>query len=116
MRSRVFVLEPTNLDLSSAEPFGDIIFVFDEHETRPSIWETGEFLEAVQRKLEQLNFNPDVDYFCCAGSMVPLISMINYLSNVYPQFRLLLWNSTIREYVVRSFSHDDYHDTTIRTG
>lgn len=110
MNSRVVVIEPTTKDLSAAEPFGKLVYLFGEHDTRPSIWETGDFLQAVQEKLEKINFSEE-DYLLCVGSVVPLMSVMAMLSNLYPHFRVLFWHAQVREYVPRSFAHGDYYDT-----
>lgn len=101
--SRVVVLEPTNKDLSAAQTHGELVYLFGPQDTRPSIWETDDFMLAVQERLEKINFSAD-DYLLCVGHQVPLMTTMHLLSNVYDQYKVLFWHATVQEYVPREFS------------
>lgn len=111
--SRVFILEPVNKDLSRAEEYGEIVYVFGEHALRPSIWETGDYLLAVQRRLEELDFNAN-DYFAAVGPTVPLLTVTTLLANLCAEFRMLFWHAQVQEYVSRTFSSKDYIDASVK--
>ena len=108
--SNVFVLERTLKNLDSAHDHGTVVYVFDEGDKRPSIWETEEFLGHVAERLGAMNFSED-DYFLCAGSTVPLLAIMSLLSNLYPVFKVLFWHSVVQEYVPRTFKKEHYCDT-----
>lgn len=107
--SRVIVLEPVTKDIRSAEHFGEIVYLFDKDDPRPSIWDTPEYLLAVQERLEKIEFNGEQDYFAAAGALLALVSVTTLLSQLYPSFRVLFFHAQIQEYVSRTFSAKDYN-------
>lgn len=108
--SRVFALEPTTKDISSANEFGEIVYLFDA-DNQPSVWNSAKYLLAVQARLEELQFSED-DFFLAAGPTVQLLLVMGYLSNTYPEFHVLFWQAQIKEYVPRGFNHKDYTNAT----
>lgn len=98
---RVIVYEPTNLNIDKVFQFGDVVYMFDEAESRPSIWETSEFVDACERRLEELKFDPKVDSFAVVGSSVPLTAITSLMSRKYKEFKVLFWHSSVRDYLTR---------------
>lgn len=98
---RVIVYEPTNLDIEKAHKFGNIEYMFNESDSRPSIWETEEFVEACSRRLDELKFDPNVDSFVVAGASVPLTAITSLMSRKYKEFKVLFWHSSVRDYLTR---------------
>lgn len=98
---RVVVYEQPNLELSKAEKFGDIEFMFTDEDYRPSIWETESFEAACSKKLDAMKFDPKNDMFVFAGSSVPLMIITNVLTRKYKEFKVLFWHAQVRDYVPR---------------
>lgn len=105
--TRVLALEPTTKDIGQANEYGEVVYLFPG--SRPSIWETSDYLQAVQQRLEEIGFSKE-DYFLAAGPTVPLMTVITLLSNIYPEFRVLFWHATAHTYVPRTFNHKDYEN------
>lgn len=99
MTRLVFVLdEKTRVDFSPAKRHGDVKFVFDCDDERPSIWSVAYYEQAVTKMLAQ-EFDPDVDYLVAVGSQVPLLLLSATLVAKFGQVNLLLFDSTTSEYV-----------------
>lgn len=108
--TRVFVVEETQKNVDIARLHGTLVYIFENGDKRPSIWETDEFLADVADRLEEMEFCED-DYFLCVGSTVPLLAIMTLLSNLYPVFKVLFWHSVVQEYVPRTFNQGHYCDT-----
>ena len=104
--SRVFVLEPTKLDVEKAKTYGTLVYVFNNGDRRASIW-TEEFIEQVMTRLQSLCYDPDGDYVAIVGHLVPMAVVIARLTYDYDHFQALCFSSTEREYVVRVLGGDD---------
>lgn len=98
---RVIVYEPTSLNIDKVYQFGTVVYMFDETEPRPSIWETQDFIDACERRLDELKFDPKVDSFAVVGSSVPLTAITSLLSRKYKEYKVLFWHSTVRDYLTR---------------
>lgn len=99
MSGKVFVLQSTDFDLTSAEKFGSLTYVFGRD--RPSIFDHGEFKKQFLSLMELLRFNPEKDYFLFAGTAVPSILVTSFLIQRYGGFNALLFQSSCREYTSR---------------
>jgi len=109
MRGQVFILEPTHIDVSQAERFGAVKYVFDHGARRVSIWDDN-FGDEVVRQLAANNFNPASDFFVIVGHMVPLVLSIAAMLNEWQRINVLAYSSVERQYVERRL------DVTRRTG
>ena len=103
--SKVFALEPTTKNISAAEVFGEIIYLFEVCDTRPSIWDTHSFKRALHKQLIAYNFDPTKDLLLAAGATIPLLVAMNLLSTSYPEFSVLFWHAGTQEYVCRVFTN-----------
>ena len=103
---RVIIYEEVKVDVSKAEKYGEIVYLFTEHDTRPSIWETEAFLAACSRRLSELKFSADDDYFAVVGSSVPLTLITNLIARKYKESKFLFWHSGIRDYLPRVIKGD----------
>ena len=105
-KCKVFLFEPTksNIDLSTALTFGEIEYVFSPGERRCSVFNSAAYCKSVIDKLDQLEFDKDNDYVCAVGSIISVTTAIIAISQVYPNFNLLLFNSLESAYVARQFN------------
>ena len=103
--TRVFVIEPVRaqLDISTAEEFGEVIYVFEHDMRRCSVFRHEEFGKAVLRRLQELKFSPDIDCICIVGTMITVVVALIAISQTYDTFNVLLFNATDGTYVHRCF-------------
>jgi hypothetical protein len=101
MPPRAFILEPAHVNVSKAEPFGELVYIWPKNSHRPSIW-TSEFLQATTARLEdELDYYPTDDYFVVAGNMVPMAMVMTHLALRNGIIRLLLYSASERCYTER---------------
>lgn len=102
MNNRVFLLEPLrNLNVASAQQFGNVQYILPEDCERTSIWRTEEFARQIIDKLYSLHYVPSEDYIAVTGQIVPLAIMIAAIANEWGCFRALLFSATDHSYVER---------------
>ena len=123
--SRVFILYPimnASIDTTRAQNFGDVAYIFDREDKRPSMFKHIEYGNAVLERLTALRFDPTVDYVCCVGSLVGMSVLLITLARTFSTLRVLLFDATKGEYVLRTFDdsflvrgHDgcDEHSKTV---
>lgn len=69
------VTRGTRLDLTDAERYGRVTYLFDRFDVSPM---TGDdFITAVEDRLRTLNFDPRYDCFIVAGPVVPVTLAFN---------------------------------------
>ena len=102
--SKVFVLEQPNasLDISKAKDFGELVFVFDRKEYRCSCFKTVEYTEKILNNMETLGYDPDVDFFLVAGSMVPIVTAMVGVVSAFGKVKVLFYRANEMEYVERT--------------
>ncbi len=103
--AKAFVLEPCKNDVSKAEQFGEIIFLYPEGERRVSIWDD-DFTEGVLAELEYEKFCKVNDFFVIVGNMAPMIMIAGALVGEYGHFDALIFDSLSRKYVVKILGID----------
>ncbi len=105
---RVFILEQiNNVDITSAFEYGQLCALFKTFRKEGgkyfNIWETEDFQNEIIKKLEELKYNPKVDYILVAGHMTSMVvfaaTIISSFDTDYAKF--LLWNSKKQKYVVK---------------
>ena len=108
--SRVFVIEPPKqfFDMSSAEKFGKIIYVFDHEDRRCSAWEHVKFGQTVLKRLKDFDFDNDKDFICVVGSMLTVSISIIAIAQHYSVFNALLFHSVDDSYVSKQFNLLDW--------
>ena len=62
----IFVARTPRFNVSSAEEFGDITYVFDAERT-PSPLNTDEIINKILDELSSMNYNPTVDFIALTG-------------------------------------------------
>lgn len=101
-----FVLDgSTRFDVTPAKRHGDVKYVFDQNEEKPSIW-SATYYEHALAKMANQDYDPDLDYLVAAGSQVPLLLLVAHLVARFGQVNLLLFDSTTSEYVHKRVSID----------
>ena len=110
---RCFILEPTKLDTSLVEDFGERVWLFDGNE-RPSIFEH-DFDEAVLRRIEQFKYNPDEDFFVIAGDIAAVSRAMSALGQYFDGcFDLLIWDASNRVYKPLIWAEHNNEENTTR--
>lgn len=115
MCSRAFVLEPCNLDVSGAEVFGDVTYVFDVGSKRHSIW-SEEYAVDVVSAMRRHEFDADEDYFVVAGHMVSVVRAIDALVREYGFIQSLMFSATDRHYIARRLGNGQSSCTAVPGG
>lgn len=95
--SRVFVIERTRHDVSSASDYGPLKYIFPPDMHRSSLW-SKEFRDELTSRLDDLGFNPKVDYILAAGNTIPLIMLVGALVARFGYVRALAFYATDRTY------------------
>lgn len=110
---RVFVLTESSthgsireLDLRPASKFGKIQLVYTIEDARPGIWDTDEYANFIEEKLVDLDFKPEVDYFCLTGPLIYLAVAQSVLHELYGPIKFLLWDAKDRVYRDRVLGAD----------
>lgn len=102
-RARVVLVEETNKDLGNAHIYGDVTVLMPKASHRPSIWEQ-EFIRHIEKRLNEIDFNPELDYLLVAGSQISTSTVIASLASKYSSFKVLFWHASIKEYLPRVFN------------
>lgn len=94
---RVFLLEPTKVDVSRAADWGQLTVLFPPGVHRSSIWDerySGEVLNA----LAVHRYIPLEDFFLVAGSQVPLVMASIVMTKAYGVIQYLFYNAIDHSY------------------
>jgi len=107
---KVFIIEHprNNVDISDAQKFGDIVCIFERDDRRCGVFHHAEFGRTILRRLEELGFDPDVDFICVVGAMLTVVTAIIAVSQYYDKFNALLFNSVNGSYVEKQFNENDW--------
>lgn len=109
-KPRVFVIEhPRNqIDVSKAEEYGDIVFVFDNKDRRCTAWLHVEYGRMILRILKAYSFDPKIDFVCIAGTMLVMTIYIIVVAQYYDEFTVLLFDSRDDKYLQKKFDRNDW--------
>ena len=103
--SRVFILGPTDYDISDALRFGDVVVIFMS--SRPSIFDHNRFASQFKTRVRSLGFNSRDDYFLCIGTAVPLLLSSSFLIQEYGSFKALFFHASEQRYVMRVLGYEE---------
>jgi len=105
--SIVFLLEPPNasLNIECVKQYGTIKYIFGPTDRRCSVFDTEKYSSLIIERLYTLDFNPDVDFFCVCGSLVPLITAVAALISEWGRIRILFYRANESIYVERSLCY-----------
>lgn len=102
--ARVFVLEDQNsVDISKARIFGEEVYLFSKNEEdRPNVW-TERFCDECVERLEQQNYNPEIDYLLIVGHMPPIIILVATIIRNWGEcesVKALFWTKQAQNYLL----------------
>ena len=103
MFGRVFLPEPNGrFDLSTAEIFGVIEYL---SERRLDPFNTDTTVDFFKSRLQEVNFDPEIDFICMTGNSLILALMLSVVVSSYYSVKLLMFdakNSAYRERIIIS--------------
>lgn len=101
---RVFLIEKCKpgIDVDKARSYGDLVYAFNPEDRRSSVFRPDRFIDEVLERFKNAGFDPATDYFCLAGSTVPLTLVTAGLLDVYGHLRLLMFSGNDCKYVEKS--------------
>lgn len=110
MMNKVFIIEPPrqNIDVSKAETYGEIVYIFSPTSRRCSVFSHACFGQTVLQRLKELDFDFKADSICIVGAMVTVLTAIIAISQRYDEFNVLLFNSVDDSYVQKRFDKNDW--------
>lgn len=102
MRSRAFLLEPAELDVTGAGKFGVVTRLFRHHtdHDHPS---RVRFADQLIQRLTELEFSPDSDFIIITGQLVAMVATASAVVSEYGQFKGLIFDGRACEYKVTLF-------------
>lgn len=116
-KKRVFIIEQfrQNFDMTSVHKFGTPITLIDSSVRRPSIFHVEDYQDAVVELFEANNFNTKHDSVCVVGALINMTLAIAALTERYGRINVLLYNSSLGEYVKRTVGgkHEQASKTTV---
>jgi len=102
--ARVFIVERPRreIDVSSAEAYGDITFIFDRDDRRASIFDPDSYMHDVITQLNMKRFNPKEDYIAMTGGLLQVSqALLAVRAYTKEPIRVLHFNSSIELYEER---------------
>ena len=100
--SRVFLLEPTDFDVSDAERYGDIEVMFSR---RCSVFDHRVFEDTFVERLREMKFDKRVDRFLFVGTSTPLVLITSFLIVELEWVNVLLFHARSQSYVERTLGY-----------
>ena len=100
---KVFIVEKpkNNIDVSKAEDFGEIIYLFNQNERRLGVFECMTFgLDVINKINEKGGFQLN-DSFLTAGAQIPVAIAFAAIISKWPNVLVLLYNAKQDMYVQR---------------
>jgi hypothetical protein len=82
-----------DMDLSTAQRFGDVEVIFPEGQRRASIFATEDFLSQLVTELRRRDYDPNLDYIVAAGSVAAVTLAIGEIASLYGSIQVLIFNS-----------------------
>lgn len=98
---RVFVVERTkpHVDVTKAAEYGELTYVFPDA-THASVFDTTAYVAAATERLR--DYDPAIDYFCVAGSLLPVSVVLSILATWHKTINILLFNAMENKYASRT--------------
>jgi hypothetical protein len=105
LKPRVFFLHKWNtLDETSAEKWGEIVYLFD---TIISPFNFTRFRHRILAKLSENGFDPERDYFGLSGPLSQVALALTFLSVKYSFLKILLFDGREKIYKERKFLQEN---------
>ena len=109
--SRVFILEPTRVAVDAACEYGDVVYVFEQDEKRPSIFSSA-FRPALRRQMEALEYNSKEDYILVAGAQANILVFITEVMHTHGgPIQALIFNAPTHAYSPLLLGGENYGPT-----
>lgn len=107
---KVFIIESLrrSVDISKANIFGDITYIFPKDTRRCGVFRHIEFGQTVLNRLDELEFDCYQDSICIVGTMVSMSISLVAIAQAYEEFNVLLFNSSDDMYVQKKFHKNDW--------
>jgi hypothetical protein len=97
---KVVALEVSRYSLAGTAEYGEVEYVFSASAKKPpSIW-SAKWKHEFLRVLDEMEFDPDLDYFVLVGQVLPMAIAVNILSQKYRVWRALAFNAMSQKYQV----------------
>ena len=103
---RVFIAERPRqgIDIERAADFGEVLVISEHFEARLTAYELVEYVAAVERFLKERQFDPQSDYFCVVGPVLPISVVTAVLCRMYDEITILCFKPSVGRYVQRILS------------
>lgn len=109
---RVFVMDhDPGRDVSDAERFGEVLYLYQHKERRPSVFSHA-LLKDVFSRMEEAEYDPDIDFVVVTGNMAMVTLVVTSLVARDGTVNLLLFDSAQEEYVQRTVCERSDHAGT----
>jgi hypothetical protein len=89
-KSRCFILDQCTKDVQVAGAYGQIVYLFNHHKGRASVW-SPEYSREVIKQLDKVKFDPKNDYLVVVGHQLNLILAIAAMITKYGTINLLFF-------------------------
>ena len=107
--SRVIILEPCHVDVSSADRYGELVTLFPGRRSSP--FDTDEYEAEILSGLKSISYDPDEDVICLAGKIVCVSVLCALLAREYGAFGALLFDASGCRYVRRVIGSNNRQET-----
>lgn len=106
--ARVFVFEKTSREVDDAKRFGEILYLFKQGigKQRASIWDVDRLTAQILEQLDRMQFNPEKDYICICGNVVPIAIYLSTVVAEYGAINALLFHTSERCYYERRLGRE----------
>lgn len=97
---KVFIVEPvrSNLNFQSAEQFGETVYLFNEGDRRSSVFDSENYADDIAEALSRKEFNPNKDYICITGSIIPVTLVVATMIHLYGRVNALFFRANESSY------------------
>lgn len=96
-RPRAFALEPTNLDVSPASRFGEIVHLYKGPSEHPLAYEA-RFAKELITRLNELKFDAECDALILAGKLHSMVAMVAAAVVHFGKVNVLMFDHACRQY------------------
>ncbi len=83
---------------TQAVQFGEVVFLFDEYDTRPSSFDPT-FQLTLKEKLYELDFDPETDYIAVTGKYINTVLLVATVVVTFGTVSLLLFDARLQRYL-----------------
>ena len=93
---RVILIQPVKFDVQPAEEFGEVVYLLDK---APSPFNPDGFVHTIRKRIKEIHFEKEHDYFCFAGStLVVSLALLAFTTELDAEFNVLMFDASIGKY------------------